>query len=145
MSKKKREGHSPSGVSKKVLKQKEHKKAAKKTTKKKVAKKKAAKPKKKKEVKKPNAKLFKNAPKEKVFVLSDGGIVRNPKELADLLEHLRDEIFNHHVTGDKNDFAKWIHDVFKDVELAKKLANAQGRDKTRIVLYRHLVENAPKK
>lgn len=111
------------------------KKVAKKTAKKVV----------KKVAKVASSKILKDAPKEKYFVLSDGGTVKNPKELADLLEHIRDEIFNHHVRPGSNDFAQWIHDVFEDVELAQKLADAQGRDHARIVLYKHLVEAMPKK
>ncbi|MDD5087074.1 MAG: hypothetical protein PHV16_04965, partial [Candidatus Nanoarchaeia archaeon] len=60
--------------------------------------------------------ILKNAPEENCFILCNGQQVKNVKELADALEVLDDDVFNHHVTFDRNDFANWIKDVFKDEE-----------------------------
>lgn len=96
-----------------------------------------SKPVKKVEAKK---KILENAPVEHYFVLCNGQPVKNVKELADVLEEIRDEVFSHHVTQDRNDFATWIHDVFKDIELAKELAGVKDKTQTRIVLYKHLIK-----
>ena len=72
------------------------------------------------------------------FVLCNGKPVKNIKELADVMEEIEDTIFNYHVTPDKNDFATWIKDVFKDVELAEKLAGVKDKKHMQLVLYKHI-------
>lgn len=88
----------------------------------------------------PKKKILENAPVEHYFILCNGQPVKNVKELADVLEEIRDEVFGHHVTSDRNDFATWIHDVFKDIELAKELAGVKDKTQTRIVLYKHIIK-----
>jgi len=85
-------------------------------------------------------KIIKDAPVEQYFILCNGHPIKNVKELADVMEDLRDEVFDFHVTPDKNDFAKWVHDVFKDVELAEELANVKHKTPMRLVLYKHIVK-----
>lgn len=85
-------------------------------------------------------KIVTDAPTEQYFILCNGQPVKNVKELAEVIEDLRDEIFEHHVTADKNDFATWIHDVFKEVELAEELAGVKNKKDVRIVLYKHIVK-----
>jgi hypothetical protein len=84
-------------------------------------------------------KKVQDAPVEQYFILCNGQPVKNVKELADALENIRDDVFTHHVTPDRNDFATWVHDVFKDVELAEELAGVKDKGNTRIVLYKHIV------
>ncbi|MCF7872379.1 hypothetical protein K9L97_05080 [Candidatus Woesearchaeota archaeon] len=105
----------------------------------------------KRKTKKASSKKTKNsektlvdAPEEKYFVMCNGHHVKNPLELADALEHIRDEVFEHHVNDAKNDFATWIHDVFEDVQLAKELGNEKNKNNTRIVLYKHIVRRLKK-
>ncbi len=115
----------------------EKKTSAKTTTKKKTSsKKKTTKPK----VAVKKEKILKDAPVEQYFILCNGHPIKNVKELADVMEDLRDEIFNFHVTTDKNDFAKWVYDVFKDIELAEELANIKHKTHMRLVLYKHIVK-----
>ncbi|MGV8161768.1 MAG: DUF5752 family protein [Candidatus Nanoarchaeia archaeon] len=95
-------------------------------------------------VKKSKAKVFSDAPTEHYFVFCNGKPVKNVKELADALETLEDDVFNHHVTFDRNDFATWIKDIFKDAELANKLADVKDKGNTRIILYKHIVDNLEK-
>jgi len=83
-------------------------------------------------------KYNKNAPKENFFVLCDGKQVRSVKELADVMEDIEKHVFEHHVTPDSNDFAKWVEDIFKDVELAKKLAGVKEKGRMQLVLYKHI-------
>lgn len=115
-------------------------------TTKKIAKKKIKKPKSAKKVVKKVLKKAKkvvsksnNAPRGQEFFLLNGKKVKNYTELAKILEHLEDHVFRHHVNPDNNDFANWIRDVFKDVELAKKIAGIDDKDKMELVLHRRIV------
>ncbi|KYK24701.1 hypothetical protein AYK26_06535 [Euryarchaeota archaeon SM23-78] len=103
-------------------------------------KRKRGRPPKKKPGRKPNKKkkLRKIAPKEKYFILCNGKPVKNIKELADILEELEDNVFNHHVRVDGNDFAKWVEDIFKDVELAEKIAGVKDKKHMQLVIYKHI-------
>lgn len=82
--------------------------------------------------------LRKDAPASNYFVLCNGKPVKNMKELADIMDELEDHVFNHHVRPDHNDFANWIKDIFKDVELAQKLANAKDKGHMQLVIYKHI-------
>lgn len=82
--------------------------------------------------------IKRDAPETSYFVLCNGKPVKNIKELADVMEELEDQIFNHHVTPDKNDFATWIKDIFKDIELAEKLAGLKDKKHMQLVLYKHI-------
>lgn len=110
------------------------KKTAKKTTKK------AA----KKETKK-ESKILQDAPQEQYFLFCDGHPVRNVTQLAEKLEHIQEEVFNHHVTEDRNDFVNWIKDVFEEVELAEEIAGLKHKDHIRLAIYKHVVKKTPKK
>ena len=82
--------------------------------------------------------IKRDAPETSYFVLCNGKPVKNIKELADVMEELEDQIFNYHVTTEKNDFATWIKDIFKDVELAEKLAGVKDKKHMQLVLYKHI-------
>jgi hypothetical protein len=100
----------------------------------KAAVKKAA-PKKKKE-----SQGIPQAKPEHYFVLLDGRVVRDYKELADIFDDLADHVYHHHVTADRNDFATWINDIFNDIELAQKVRAAQGKHHSQIIIYRHILD-----
>jgi hypothetical protein len=55
-----------------------------------------------------------------------------------VLERIEDHVFNHHVTSDRNDFATWIHDVFKDVKLAQEIAGLKDKKHIQFVIYKHI-------
>jgi hypothetical protein len=82
--------------------------------------------------------IKRDAPDASYFVLCNGKPVKNIKELADVMEELEEQVFNHHVTPDKNDFATWIKDIFKDIELAEKLAGVKDKKHMQLVLYKHI-------
>ena len=84
------------------------------------------------------ASIVKDAPETSYFVLCNGKPIKNIKELADIMEDLEDQVFNYHVTTDKNDFATWVKDIFKDIELAEKLAGVKDKKNMQLVLYRHI-------
>jgi len=79
-----------------------------------------------------------DAPETSYFVLCNGKPVKNIKELADIMEEIEDQVFNHHVTSDKNDFATWVKDIFKDIELAEKLAGVKDKKHMQLVVYKHI-------
>jgi hypothetical protein len=81
-----------------------------------------------------------DAPEKQVFVLCNGKPVKNIRELADVMDEIEDHVFSHHVTHDRNDFANWVNDVFKDVELATELANAKDKRHFQLVIYKHLTK-----
>ena len=58
---------------------------------------------------------------EQCFWTSDGKIISNLLELRDTLEYMTDEVFEHHVSKSKNDFADWTQYVLGDIDLARKL------------------------
>lgn len=80
----------------------------------------------------------KDAPQEHYFILCNGKPLKNIKELADVLEDLEDHVFNFHVQPGKNDFATWIKDIFKDIELAETLAGVKDKKHMQLVLYKHI-------
>lgn len=61
------------------------------------------------------------------FKIHMGATVKNLEELADALEIMDNETFNHHVTKEKNDFHNWVRDIITDAELSRKLLNAKKR------------------
>ena len=86
----------------------------------------------------PDHPIKRDAPAEHYFILCNGKHVKNLRELADVMEHIEDNVFSYHVTADRNDFAAWVKDIFKDVELAEKLSGAKDKNRLQLVLYRHL-------
>lgn len=66
-------------------------------------------------------KVLIDAELEKCFWLCDGQILKNLKELALALKKMKKEVFNYHVTKEKNDFVNWIKDVFGEEKLAFEL------------------------
>ncbi len=64
---------------------------------------------------------------DKYFYLRNGGVIKNAHELKDTLPNMEDELYGHHVTNDRNDFATWVKDVFDDHILAAKIRKAKTR------------------
>jgi len=97
-------------------------------------------PKKKSRCKRTSKKILinRNAPKHNYFILCNGRPVKNIKELADIMEELEDHVFNHHVREDGNDFAKWVKDIFKDIELAEKIVGIKDKKHLQLVIYKHI-------
>lgn len=62
---------------------------------------------------------------EQYFRLNDGSQVKNLYELSKVLEKMPKNVFNHHVTEEKNDFSNWIKDIAGDKELAEKLIDVK--------------------
>lgn len=62
---------------------------------------------------------------EQCFWTTDGKIIANLVELRDALNSMAAEVFEYHVTRDKNDFADWIEYVLGDAELAGRVRGAK--------------------
>jgi len=67
---------------------------------------------------------LRDVPQDKAFWFRDGRTASNLAELASALREIREETFEHHVLGDRNDFSNWVKDVIGDVTLANQLQKA---------------------
>jgi hypothetical protein len=72
-----------------------------------------------------NTKGFKNnissSSNNKFFSLQNGLLLRNISELIDYLEVIDKELFLQHANFSKNDFSRWVKDVFGAEELSKSI------------------------
>ncbi len=80
------------------------------------------------------------APHDKRFVLRDGRVLKDLVELAHALEHMSDDVFNHHVNSSKNDFRNWVRDVFSQKGLAAELEKAKTRSDLQLAVLKHIVK-----
>ncbi len=72
-----------------------------------------------------SGKILIDASPEKCFWACDGQVLKNLGELAGAIEKMSDDVFNYHVTKEKNDFANWVSDVFGEEKLAAELKKAK--------------------
>ena len=80
------------------------------------------------------------APRDKRFVLKDGRLLKDMVELSHALEHMSDDVFNHHVNSYRNDFKNWIADVFGEKELAAQVEKAKTRTDMQLAILKHIVK-----
>jgi hypothetical protein len=78
------------------------------------------------------------APDEKRFWLHTGETLASLQELADSFAAMDALLFSHHVTKEKNDFARWVEDVLDDVACALSLRRTRTPKSARVVVIRHL-------
>ena len=93
---------------------------------------------KKKKTEKKN--ILKNANSDHYFFVNDGTVLKNVLELSRQLDNMADDIFRHHVNEIKNDFSSWIKNVFKQEKLAKELLKTTDKDKTQIIILKHIIK-----
>jgi hypothetical protein len=75
-----------------------------------------------------NVRATKQAPRGQEFVVSRSGRkLTSIAELRSTLPELSDEQFADHVSGQKNDFATWIRDVFHETTLANMMRRCHSR------------------
>lgn len=72
-------------------------------------------------------KLKKDCPPDKVFYVCNGAVLNNIEQMLHELEKMDEGAFKHHVNEDKNDFANWLKDVFKEAELAEKIRKVMNK------------------
>ena len=65
---------------------------------------------------------------EQSFWINNGPILKNIEELSNVLPSISEEIFRHHVNGEKNDFSKWVGDVIGDKKLANDLLSSKNKE-----------------
>lgn len=72
------------------------------------------------------------------FWTRNGDILRNLEDLSLAFGSMDDQIFLHHVTEEKNDFADWTEIVLGDKACADALRKAKKRSAAKKVVARHL-------
>ena len=72
--------------------------------------------------------ILSNTLPEKAFWVNNGPVLKGIIELATAAKKLTPEQFMHHTNKVKNDFAKWVDDVIRDSELAKRLRKIKSKD-----------------
>jgi hypothetical protein len=55
-------------------------------------------------------------------------VAKNLREFADGLALVSDDVFAYHVSGQKNDLARWVQEVVGDSELALTLARVKTKE-----------------
>lgn len=118
-------------VKKKAVKKKVAKKPAKKAVKKKVSKKKSIK--KSFELKK----VF----GDECFYMIDGSVLSDLNELSEAYDRMSEDIFNYHVSEEKNDFANWILNIFQEKELAKNIEKQKTPEKCHVVMLKFFLKH----
>ena len=68
--------------------------------------------------------VLRSVPDVKRFYCHDGDILNNIYELKAALGKMHSSAYRHHVTEEKNDFARWVRDVLGDDKLAGNLAKS---------------------
>ncbi len=86
-----------------------------------------------------------NVPEHQHFYFVNGVRVKNVKELAEVMDKIEQEVFDYHVTMDKNDFHSWVNGVFQDMELAEKLLGVTSPKHLQFTIYKHVADKALKK
>ena len=72
------------------------------------------------------------------FWSRDGQILSNLSDLSFAIGSMDDEVFLHHVTQEKNDFADWVEHVLQDQECAQALRTAQKKTQAKKIVELHL-------
>jgi hypothetical protein len=120
-------------VAKKATVKKVAKKPVKKTTAKAVKKAPA-----KKATEKDRFRALVCAPGEQCFWTTDGKVMQDLDQLQMAFGTMGDEVFLHHVTKEKNDFADWVEVVLDDQECAKALRRAKKASSARTAVIKCL-------
>ena len=82
--------------------------------------------------------LLNNVSPDKAFWVHNGPILKNVSELFNALRTMREDTFRHHVNKDKNDFAKWIGDVYGEARLAAQVRTTSTKTALQTVLKKAL-------
>ncbi len=68
------------------------------------------------------------------FHLEGGVVLTSLRDLSSALATMPPEVWAHHVTGERNDFANWIEHVFKDPKLAEKTLKAESPQDLKLII-----------
>tara|TARA_B100000745_G_scaffold284709_1_gene219530 strand:+ start:2277 stop:2663 length:387 start_codon:yes stop_codon:yes gene_type:complete len=72
------------------------------------------------------------------FWTTDGAVLEDLQQLETAFGSMEDEVFLHHVTKEKNDFADWVEHVLDDAACAADLRRSKKPSSARTVVKRHL-------
>lgn len=72
------------------------------------------------------------------FWVKDGKVLKDLVDLETALKKMTAEVFAHHVTKDKNDFATWVEVVLKDKACATDLKKAKKANTAKTAVTKHL-------
>lgn len=72
------------------------------------------------------------------FWVVDGQILNSLASLADVLSSMEKEVYLHHVTTEKNDFADWVDKVLGDEDCAAALRKSKTANAAKIVVVKYL-------
>lgn len=73
------------------------------------------------------ATLLEDVKENSHFKLHMGTNISNLRQLAEALDIMAEQAFNHHVNANKNDFAAWIRHSIGDAELAETIQHMKDR------------------
>ena len=65
---------------------------------------------------------------DKYFVMDNGQVVRDLKELLETLKDMDDAIFSKHLNKEKNDFSSWVRHVYRNDFLADKMMTCHTKE-----------------
>ena len=75
--------------------------------------------------------IFEQSAGERAFLLCNGREIDSIKGLHKELVGMDDDVFNHHVNPDRNDFSMWINNVFNRAELADRISKLRNKEEIR--------------
>lgn len=79
-------------------------------------------------------------PMWKAFWLHMHLVAKNLEEFGDGLATISDDVFAYHVSGQKNDLAKWVQEVIGDAVLARDLHNVENKEKAAKIVHARVAE-----
>ncbi len=80
------------------------------------------------------------APKGQYFYLKNGKHLKNLHMLVAELHKVPDDVYNHHVNPEKNDFATWVQNSVNEIELAGRMKKAKNKFHMRHIVKEHIRE-----
>lgn len=80
-----------------------------------------------------------NSKHKKTFYLITGETFSTLESFSKKLLKMSEDVYHHHVTPAKNDFANWVRNSLNDEKLADKIDGHLSKMETEIEVLRHLV------
>jgi hypothetical protein len=62
-------------------------------------------------------------------------VAKNLEEFAEGLDAISDDVFAYHVSGQKNDLAKWVQEVIGDAVLARDLTQVTAKEQASKIVH----------
>jgi hypothetical protein len=78
--------------------------------------------------------VLRHVPDVKRFYCHDGEILNNIYDLKTALGRMHASTYRHHVTEEKNDFARWVREVLGDDKLSRDMANCQNQKEAAVTV-----------